>query len=332
MNGDQWFYLGVDTGSTKSHALIVDGNGRIAGFAAGGPGNWEGIGWDGTRAVLTDIIHHAASQAGIGVNEIAGAGFGLAGYDWPEDRQPHVDIIREIGVSCPIQLFNDGFIALPAGTDAGWGVVVSAGTSCNSYGCSPDGKLGRSTGSSRFGEYAGAGELVVKALQAVAHDWAKRGPATQLTAVFCELVGATDAEDLLAGLMRRRYQIGAGYALVVFEVAAAGDEVAQNLICWAGDELGKLANGIIRQIGIADLAFEVVLSGSFFKGSPVVQDKMLARIHTLAPQAKLVWLNTHPVVGAALMGAEADGVKTAVLRPTLLENMATLAEILDEEE
>ena len=318
------YYLGVDTGATKSHALIVDGSGRIAGFGVAGPGNWETVGWQGTRQILTDIINQAAAEAGITCSQIGGAGFGLAGYDWPEDHQPHVDIIRSLGIVAPLQLTNDAFIGLPAGTDAGWGVVVSAGTSCNCYGRNRQGQIGRVVGSSRFGEYAGSGELVWQALQAVAHAWTQRGGATQLTEAFLAVTGAKDVPDLLAGLMRSRYWLGAKDAALVFEVAENGDKVALELVCWAGRELGELAKAVIRQLAIAEMSFDVVLSGSFYMGSPLVQQAMGEAIQALAPQAQLVHLNAPPVIGAALLGAELDGVETAVLRPILLRNIQSV--------
>ena len=300
------YFLGVDTGATKSHALILDENGRSVGFGVDGPGNWEVVGWDGLRRVLDDVIAQATAAAGIDRSQIAGAGFGLAGYDWPEDRPPHLKIIREIGITCPIQLVNDAFIGLPAGTDKGWGVVVSAGTSCNCYGRNPQGKIGRVTGGAGyFGEYAGAGEFVWKATEAVAAAWTQRGAPTRLTDAFLTLTGAPDATSLLAGLVRERYRIGAEHAPLVFEVANSGDEVALELVRWAGRELGELANSVIRQLDIAALALDVVLSGSFFKGSPLMQQIMADTIHAVAPRANLIRLRTDPVIGAALLGREA---------------------------
>jgi N-acetylglucosamine kinase-like BadF-type ATPase len=33
------YFLGVDAGGTKTHALITDETGQAVGFGAGGPGN-----------------------------------------------------------------------------------------------------------------------------------------------------------------------------------------------------------------------------------------------------------------------------------------------------
>lgn len=39
------FFLGIDIGGTKSHALIADEQGRAVGFGVGGPGNWRHHRW-----------------------------------------------------------------------------------------------------------------------------------------------------------------------------------------------------------------------------------------------------------------------------------------------
>lgn len=312
------FFLGIDIGGTKSHALIANEQGFALGFGEGGPGNWESVGWEGTRAILDTIIAQAVAQAGIQRSELSAAGFGVAGYDWPEDRQPHVDIISALlRPDLPYELVNDAFIGLWAGTDAGWGVAVTAGTSCNCYGRNAQGEIGRVAGSSQFGEYAGAQELVQWAVQAIARAWSLRGPETLLSDRFVAATGAIDEADLLAGLMRGRYALWADDAPIVFSVAAAGDQVALDLIRRAGRELGELANGVIRQIGIADLAFDVVLSGRFFDGSPLIREAMADRIHAVAPRARLVRLEAPPVVGAVLLGMEQAGLKLSTLRETL---------------
>ncbi len=323
------YFLGVDTGATKSHALIVDENATPLGFGSGGAGNWEVVGWDGLESTLNKILGAACRQANITPAQISGAGFGLAGFDWEEDRAPHLDIIRKIGISSPINLVNDAFIGLPAGTDAGWGVVVSAGTSCNCYGRNRDGKIGRVTGAYFFGEYAGAGELVGRAKQVVAHAWTRRGASTKLTEAFLDITGAENPADLLAGLMRGKYDIGAEYAPLIFQIAEEGDDVAQELIHWAGHELGELAKAVIRQLDIADEAVDIVLAGSFYKGSPIIQEKMAENIRTLAPKANLSRLKTSPVVGATLLGMEAGGIDAPPFRHVLAEKLEGFGKYLD---
>ena len=314
------YFLGVDIGNSKSHALIAAADGRCAGFGAAGPGSWEAVGWEGAQRVLHDIVDRALAQSGICGEDIAGAGFGYAGYDWPEDRPGHEAIIETLGLGpVPYILGNDTLVGLVAGTEKGWGVVVSAGTSNNCRGRDRNGREGRISGNgSWFGEYGGASEIVSKAIQAIALAWSCRGPETALSAAFAAEVGARDTTDLLAGLVRDRYELRANAAPIVFAKAGERDAVAQGIIRWAGQSLGDLANGVIRQLDLAEESFDVVLSGSLYKGGPLLIDPMRDTIHSVAPRANLVHLTAPPVVGGVLLGMEACGWDTGSVRPILL--------------
>ncbi len=319
------YFLGVDIGGTKSHALVADESGRALGLGTGSAGNYEVVGYAGLAATLNAITDKALSMARVSKGQLAGAGFGIAGYDWPSQREPTRQAIQTLGLSAPYEFVNDATIGLIAGATQGWGVAVVSGTSCNCRGRNRQGQEGRVIGGSfRFAEYGGASELVDKAVQAVALAWTQRSSATRLTEAFVRLTGATDALDLLEGLFLERYQLLAAAAPLVFQVAAEGDEVAQEIIRWAGRELGSLAIGVIRQLGIEQLDFEVVLIGSMFKGSSTLTEAMSAAVHTVAPQARLVRLTAPPVVGGVLLGMEQAGMQKAVLRQTLIDSATEL--------
>jgi N-acetylglucosamine kinase-like BadF-type ATPase len=275
--------------------------------------------------VLHQIVAQALAQANVDKTEITGAGFGYAGYDWPEDRPGHIALIESLKLAnTPYALGNDALIGLVAGARNGWGVVVVAGTSNNCLGRDRLGREGRITGcGSRFGEYGGAAEIVARAIQAVAAAWTRRGPATALSQAFVNQTGAADVADLLAGLMRQRYRLAAAAAPLIFNTAAQGDAVAQEIITWAGQELGSLAVGVIRQLDLADETFDVVLSGSVYQGGEPLIAPMRQTIQAVAPQANLVRLNAPPVVGGVLLGMEQVGLDTAVYRQPLLHSVFT---------
>jgi N-acetylglucosamine kinase-like BadF-type ATPase len=313
------YFLGVDIGGSKSHALVADEEGRAAGFGEAGPGNWEVVGWDGLAATLQTITAQALAAAGIGKGQIAGAGFGIAGYDWPSESEPTRQAIETLGLDAPYAFVNDAAVGLLAGASEGWGVAVVAGTSNNCRGRDRQGREGRVTGCGTwFGEGGGAAEMMARAVQVVAMEWTRRGPATRLSQAFIELVGAADLADLLEGLYMGRYELSASAAPLVFQVAAGGDQVAQELIHWAGTELGSLAVGVIRQLGFEALDPEVVLVGSLYDGSPALIEAMRATIHAVAPGARLVRLTAPPVVGGVVLGMEQVGLATAALRQRLI--------------
>ncbi|UCG26247.1 MAG: hypothetical protein JSW55_09780, partial [Chloroflexota bacterium] len=87
--------------------------------------------------------------------------------------------------------------------------------------------------------------------------------------------------------------------------------------CWAGRELGSLAVGVIRQLSLEKEAFDVVLSGSLYKGSSTLEEEMRQTIHAVAPGARLVRLKAPPVIGGVLLGMDKAGLDTAALRQTL---------------
>ena len=305
------YFLGVDVGSTKTHALVADETGQALGFGESGPGNHEVVGYEGLRAALGAATDRALAAAGLDKEALAGAGFGVAGYDWPSERAPTLEAIGALGLRAPVEAVNDTLLGLLAQARGGWGVAVVSGTGANGWGWDQTRqRVGQVTGNGwMMGEGAGAGELVAMAVQKVAHEWTRRGPQTALTPALIREAGARDLGDLLEGLVNGRYTLGAAAAPQVFQAAAAGDAVALDLVRWAGAELGELAKAVIRQLEFETLAFDVVQVGSMYDGSPLLTEVMAATIHALAPGARLVRLAAPPVIGAAALGMEAAGLR-----------------------
>jgi N-acetylglucosamine kinase-like BadF-type ATPase len=315
------YYLGVDVGGTKTHALIADETGQALGFATGGPGNWEGVGYKGLTRVLLKVTGHAIEQAGIKVNQIVGAGLGIGGYDWPSERQDHLAAIRPIGLTCPLEIVNDATLGILAGTSEGWGVSVVSGTGCNARGWSKDHKRqGRAVGGGGHwsGEYAGGYDIIARAMRAVVFEWLKRGPATALTHVFLEQFSAKGLDDLIEGVYLQRYQFDSTLVLKVFETARQGDPEAQAVMRWAGGELGEMAVGVINQLELQKEQFEVVLIGSLHGRSPILDETLRKTILETAPHARLVRLTAPPVVGGVLLGMEQLGINGYVMRDKII--------------
>jgi N-acetylglucosamine kinase-like BadF-type ATPase len=175
-----------------------------------------------------------------------------------------------------------------------------------------------------FGEFGGAGSVVLKALHAVSYEWCRRGPPTGLTPAFVEWAGAQDVNDLIEGLVLERYHLDASLAPLVFQVANQGDYIAQEVIRWAGIELGGMAVGVIRQLNLQALAFDVILIGSLFDGSPTYREAVRTTIQRSAPGARLKRLDAPPVAGAVLLGMQQAGLDPAPVRETVLETAAAL--------
>ncbi len=148
------YFLGVDVGWSKTHALIADEMGQCVGFGKSGGGNQQGVGYDGLEKVLRATVDDALKMSQVDKAQVTAAGFGVAGCDFPSDRKPHLEVISRLGFSCPVEVVNDGVNGLLAGATRGIGVNVSAGSSNNCRGRNRNGKEGRIVGNGiQFGEY-----------------------------------------------------------------------------------------------------------------------------------------------------------------------------------
>ena len=319
------YFLGIDVGGSKTHALIADEQGRACGFGKAGPGNHEGVGYAGLSAAMQTATRQALEQASITPLQIAGAGFGLGGYDWPSELPPTLEAIQPLGMDAPLEVVNDAMIGLIAGTQAGWGLAVVAGSGCNCWGRNRQHKYGNVTGMGYpMGEGAGAGEMVGEAVRRVSRAWSRRGPDTCLTGVFCELMGVKNATKLIEGLTQERFELRGREAPAVFKAAEQGDAVAIDVLRWAGESLADLAAGVIRQLEIENEQFEVVLVGGLFNGGPLLIEPMRAALLKLAPGARLVKLTTPPVIGGVLLGMEQCALPTSALRENLIQSTQAL--------
>jgi N-acetylglucosamine kinase-like BadF-type ATPase len=324
------YYLGADLGATKTHTLVVDETGRALGFGESGSANHESVGYEGMFQAMHQGLEQALNAAGLKKEDITGAGFGVAGYDWPSEIEATASVIERLGLPAAYKFVNDAVLGLLAGSEEGWGVVLVSGTGSNCRGWDREHKReGRVTGHGvLMGEGAGGSELMHRCMQLIGYSWTKRLPKTALADAVIAYVGAKDLEDLMRGYTTDEYHVGAEAARLVFRVAEEGDQIARDLICWAGNELGELANAVIRQLEFENLAFDVVMTGSMFDGGPLLIEPMVQTIHSVAPRARLVRLNVPPVIGAVMLGMEAS-LQTVVadFRKTMMESISALRNV-----
>jgi len=299
------YFLGIDVGSSKTHAVIVDETGRCVGFGSAGAGNHQGVGYDGLEHVLRQSFEAARQMSRVDKVQIVGAGFGVAGCDFPSDREPHLQAISSLELSCPVEVVNDGVNGLLAGATRGIGVNVTAGSSNNCRGKNKAGREGRIVGNgATFGEYGGGIEIAAKALQVINHAWIKRAPPTTLTKVLLEYTGAKDELELMEGFSKDYFHLAPFLAMEVMRAAREGDMAARGIIRWAGEELGWLAVAVARQIEMENDEVEIIQSGSVFEAGELISGPMSQVVLKHCPRAKLKRLDGPPVVGAVILGME----------------------------
>jgi N-acetylglucosamine kinase-like BadF-type ATPase len=313
--------LAFDGGSTKTDVVLVSRLGGVLGRARVGPSNHQLVGLDGTVNALTEALSAVLADAGMSgaPAPICQTGvYCLAGLDLPVDEEKLAPAIEALGWTDTVILRNDTFAVSRAGTTAAWGVGLVCGTGMNCAAVGPDGRTVRFPALAELsGDFAPGGAwLGLRALGLALRAGDGRGAPTTL----CERVpahfGVADAETALSGLYTgvlpyaRLFEL----ARVLLDAAAAGDAPARAAADLLADEVVAFVRAAVVRLDLQQEAVEVVLGGGIFDTTDTAfHARVAAGVNAVAPRATLVRLDAPPVLGAALIGLDAEGVHPSAL-------------------
>jgi len=315
--------LAVDGGASKADVALVDVKGNLIGAARRRGSYHFGLGYNGSLDALTEAIKAIRRRGNTDSSQaIAALGiFCLAGADIPiDDRRIAAQLERQ-GWTRKTIVRNDTFAVLRAGTDRKWGVAVVCGTGMNCAGVGPD---GRSVRFPSFGDLSGdrahgGGWLGRSALGAAIRARDGRGPRTLLEQLVPAHFGMSRPTAVMEAVYTGKldsHRLSEG-APLVFQAAAAGDHLAQELIDQMAQEIVVTANAAIKRLRLSERDVHVVLGGGVMRAADA---KLIATITTgirrQAPQARILHLEAPPVLGAALIGLD-DLDATALARARL---------------
>ncbi len=157
-------FLGVDGGSSKTHAALVDETGALLGFGRGGVANQHTDGRENGLKQIAAAVHMALEAAHISPQDVELGCFCLAGADFPEDFRILQAALEGLGLARKVVVKNDTAAGLRSGSSRSWGVVIICGTGFNAAGRGRDGKeLGLPSYGALTGDWGGGGILGVEA-------------------------------------------------------------------------------------------------------------------------------------------------------------------------
>ena len=319
MRAERPAVLALDGGNSKADLALVAADGRLLAAVRGPTVSHQAVGLRAGMARLEELADRLAREAGLdggerlggspGPRPVAEAGvFALAGADYPEDVRILRRAITELGLATRVDVVNDTFGALRAGTQRPWGVVLVCGQGINAAAVAPDGRTARFDGVGEYsGDWGGGGGIGQAALAAAVRGRDGRGPRTSLERLVPAHFGVASPRALTKALYLGRIDGRRLSALspVVFEAAGSGDAVARAIVDRLADELAGMAAALIRRLRLSRLDPEVVLAGGVFR---TTDRPFLARLErgvlASCPGARLVRLSAPPVVGAALLGLD----------------------------
>jgi N-acetylglucosamine kinase-like BadF-type ATPase len=317
------FFLGVDAGATKTHALLSDREGNILGFGEGGCGNHEVNGFEGTRESVRSALDGAVSEAGIQVRDIRRASFCMAGADVPCDYLQIPQLVLEpLLKGVPFHLRNDAFGCLRGGTLDPFGIMLNCGSGQVAVGRNRAGMEIRVGGYGfDFGDFAGGNVITHAAAAAVVRADDGRGEPTQLV----DLVLAASGQPNVSAFIDRAYRDdrwvwNLAVPKLVFKASKLGDHVARRILLSVAEELIVTAKTLIRRLRMENDRFDLVTAGSVFKGEdPVFLDTIREAVHSLAPGANFRMPLYPPVAGALLLALEEEGIEAT---PSVYANLS----------
>jgi N-acetylglucosamine kinase-like BadF-type ATPase len=301
------FFLGIDGGGTKTHAVITDSSFRVIGEGFSGAGNPLRAGLEEAVLHVEQAVADACEQAGLELEDIDSACAAIAGINHPIHYHTMKDALDDALRIAGLDLVTDARAALEGALDGKPGVVVIAGTGSIAMGIDQAGRQARAGGFGPTLSDEGSGyDIARRALQAVVSAFDGRSPQTSLSELICRKLGVASPSDLPGVIYNSDSEPVdiAHLAELVDEAARSGDEVAREILTTAGRELGNLAISVIEKLELGSLSFRVACVGSVFRSGEFVLEPFREAVLAAAPRAQIGPPLYAPAIGAAKLARE----------------------------
>jgi N-acetylglucosamine kinase-like BadF-type ATPase len=306
--------LGIDGGQTSTKSLLAELDGTVIASGTGPASDHFHIegGVERNRRAIHGTTLDALTKAGAQPEDIVAITLGLTGAPPTEAaRAPVYEVI--LGVVSPekITILPDYKTNLIGAASGSTGVVLIAGGGAIGYGITPDGREAIAGGYGfLMGDEGSAFKIGLAAIRAASFDGDKRGEPTLLTERVCDHFQIANIREITrvvyqAGFERNRISL---LTPLVSEAAEMGDAAAARILNEAGQSIGLVALGVIRQLYTAGDAVDVYRTGGVFN----IGDRIINPLNQLLAEQ---WPGavTHaprypPAVGAIIVAARSLGI------------------------
>jgi len=286
--------LAVDGGNAKTDLALLDTSGRVLALVRGPGSSPHEHGVEGALDRIEALVIEAGAEGPVDHAELL-----LAGVDFPSEVSTFRARAQERGWATSVEVANDTFAVLRAGTDRGWGIAVVCGAGINCLGLGPDGREARFPALGDItGDWGGGQDVGAAAVTAAARSEDGRGPKTSLERLAPAHFGLETPLQLaeavhLGSVPRRRF---VELAPLVF-AEAPNDAVAEGIVLRLADEIVSLVRVALDRIGPLQARNARLL------------DAIETELADFAVPHTLVVVDAPPVVGAALRALDALGAE-----------------------
>lgn len=305
------YIIGVDGGNTKTDYFLFNIDGDPIDYVRSGTCSHEGLpgGYDETYTIMNNQITGLLSKNNIIIEDIAGAAFGLAGSDVPEQQRRLTEIIRKIGFT-NFYVDNDSYLGIKAGTHSGYGVCSVNGTGTVAGGIDKNGNHLQVGGIGEIvGDMAGGSYIAKRAIRAVYDSLYRCGMMTSMAKPVMELLGINDKRYFIQAISEMLYSgkvNRTSFTKAVFYAANANDQAAIEILKDVAQQLAKSTAGCINNLEFGE-DVEVVLAGSVWVKAecPIMLESYKEYMKKLTPKkCEFTLLTIPPATGAVLWALE----------------------------
>jgi len=307
------YFLGIDAGGTRTRAVVVTGDGRVAGVGEAASANYHNVGIALAGVRLLEAASGAWKSAGKKMRPAAHAFLGCAGVK----SGPDISVVRAAAEAAGLAAIggvtveNDLHNALAGGLSGRPGIALIAGTGTNCLGRDPGGRTFMCGGWGwLLGDEGSGFGLALSAVKAATRSADGLERATTLLPAALAFFGVSEPNELLARFYTRKWTPAeiSEFATVVTRHAAEGDALAKKVLSSGARALAELAGRTARALDFPGRP-EVVLLGGCARSGPPYQDLIEKEIRATCPNIGLVEPEGSPLAGAALNALRAGGVR-----------------------
>lgn len=316
------YYVGIDSGGTKTAFTVIDKFGKIKLEFQRGTGHYMQIGFDGFKDLYTEALDYIYRELNIGKESIVHIFMGIPGYgEVKSDGETLKKIISDLFRGLKYTVGND--------VESGWagslacqpGINVVCGTGSIIVGVNEKNKVARSGGWGEFvGDEASAYWIAKKAIEIYSKQSDFRLERTIFHKIFKEDLNLNYDFELI-DLLQNKYKLSrskvAKISIIVAKIASLGDETAIGIFKEAAHEIYLMINSVIKQLNFKE-SIKVSYTGGVFKSEDLILNPLKIELERNKITVEIIKPILSPAIGSALFAYKLDGNKVT---KEIIENL-----------
>ncbi len=299
------FFIGIDSGGTKTGVSIIDKNKNEVLSFQKGTGHYLQIGFNGLEELLVSILDEVLKKLNIDRENIGYIFAGIPGYgEIKEDQKIIEDIVKKVWRGIKFQLGNDMKAGWAGALGCNPGINIIAGTGAIGYGIN---ELGEETRTSGWGHACGdegsAYWIAKKGIEVFTKQADGRYPKTLLYTIMREELKLKEDFDLI-DLIYNQYSLDRGkiaqLSMIVYKAAEKNDPYSLEIFKEASIEIGLMIKAISEKIDFVERPIKVSYVGGVFKASKYIFNNLENYLTDNKVDVVVLEPRYTPVYGSAL--------------------------------